>query len=289
MRPVAVILALLIASTGFSCGKSGNVLLSEFSGLYGGVPQFDAMRIADLQPALETAMAIKLAEVESIANNPEAPSFENTIAAFERSGRELHQVLVYRGIWRSNASTPEFRAVDQELTTRLAAFNSQLIQNDALFQRIRQVYNSKESKSLSADKQRLVWLIYDSFASDGATLQGEAKDRYAAINLRLAELQNQFGNNVLADEEGYVTYVAATQLSGLPQSFVAAAAAAANEREHAGEYAITNTRSSIDPFLTFSDERAFARAGVAHVHESRRQRRRTRQQRDHRGDRAAAR
>lgn len=255
MRPVAVILALLIASIGFSCGKSGNVLLSEFSGPYGGVPQFDAMQIADLQPALEMAMAIKLAEVESIANNPEAPSFENTIAAFERSGRELYRVLVYRGIWRSNASTPEFRAVDQDLATRLAAFNSQLIQNDALFQRIRQVYNSEESKSLSADKQRLIWLIYDSFASDGATLQGEAKDRYAAINLRLAELQNQFGNNVLADEEGYVTYVAATELSGLPQSFIAAAAAAANEREHAGEYAITNTRSSIDPFLTFSDER----------------------------------
>jgi peptidyl-dipeptidase Dcp len=100
-----------------------------------------------------------------------------------------------------------------------------------------------------------VWLVYDEFARNGATLEGEAKERYAAIDMRLAEIQTQFADNVLADEEGYVLYLTRDQLGGLPDSLVQAAATAAAERGREGEYAITNTRSSMDPFLTFSDER----------------------------------
>ena len=110
-------------------------------------------------------------------------------------------------------------------------------------------------KTLRPDQQRLLWLVYDDFARKGATLEGEAKERHAEINKRLAELHTNFSNNVLADEEGYVTYITKDQLSGLSESFIEAAAAAAAERDHEGEYAITNTRSSMDPFLTFSDER----------------------------------
>ena len=153
-------------------------------------------------------------------------------------------------------STPEFRAVQQEMAPKLSEFNSKITQNDALFQRVQSVYGSDEMKTLPPHEQRLVWLTYDGFASNGATLKGEAKERYAAINQRLAELHTQFGNNVLAEEEGYVTYVTAEQLGGLPDSFVAAAKAAAEERGHPGEFAITNTRSSMSPFLTFSDERS---------------------------------
>ena len=255
MRQAALILSLLFALAGSGCGKSSDVLLSEFTGPYGGVPRFDAMQVAALKPALETGMARRLAEIDAITKNPAPPDFDNTIVAFERSGRDLDRVLVYRGILSSNMSTPEFRDVQQELASRLAEFDSKIIQNDALFQRIKAVYESDASSTLRPDQQRLVWLTYDRFASGGATLQGAAKERYAAINQRLAELQTVFGNNVLADEEGYVTYITAQQLGGLPASFVAVAAAAATERGRAGEYAVTNTRSSIDPFLTFSDER----------------------------------
>ncbi len=233
----------------------GNVLLSKYSGPYGGVPHFAAMNVAGVKPALESGMARNLAEVDAIANNPAAPDFANTIIAFERAGEDLQRVFAYWGIWSSNMSTPEFRDIQQEMAPRLAEFNSRITQNDALFQRIKSVYESDESKALPPHEQRLVWLTYDGFASNGATLQGEAKERYAAINQRLAELHTRFGNNVLADEEGYVTYIAADELRGLPDSFIAAAAAAAEERGHPGEYAITNTRSSMDPFLTFSDER----------------------------------
>ncbi|MGB5580610.1 MAG: M3 family metallopeptidase [Woeseia sp.] len=235
---------------------AGNVLLSAYSGPYGGVPHFDRMDVAGLEAALEAGMARTLAEIDAIANNPEPPNFVNTIIAYERAGEDLDRVYTYDGIWGSNLSSPEYRAIDARMAPRLAAYRSKINQNDALFQRVKSVYESAEFKSLPPHEQRLVWLTYDGFASNGATLTGEAKERYAAINQRLAQLYTAFGNNVLADEENYVTYINSDQLGGLPQSFISAAKAAAEERGHSGEYAITNTRSSMDPFLTFSDERA---------------------------------
>ena len=234
---------------------NGNPLLAEWEGPYGGVPAFDRMDLAGLKPALEAGMEANLAEIEEIASSAEQPTFENTILAMERSGRPLERAFTYWGIWSGNMSTPEFREIQQEMAPRLAEFQSKITQNQALFERIKAVYESDEMDALRPDEQRLVWLVYDRFARNGATLEGEAKERYAAINQRLAELHTRFGNNVLADEEGYVTYIAEDRLSGLPDAFVQAAAAAATERGREGEYAITNTRSSMDPFLTFSDER----------------------------------
>ncbi len=232
-----------------------NVLLAEWTGPYGGVPAFDRMDLAYLKPALEAAMAENLEEIEAIAANPEPPTFENTIVALERTGQTLDRVLTYRGIWSSNMSSPEFREIQMEMAPKLSAHNSKIIQNQALFDRIRTVYESDEARTLRPDQRRLLQLVYDRFARNGATLAGEAKERYAEINQRLAELHTQYGNNILADEEGYVTYLSEDQLGGLPESFVRAAAAAAAERGREGEYAVTNTRSSMDPFLTFSDER----------------------------------
>jgi len=235
--------------------EEGNILLAEWTGPYGGVPPFDRMDLEDLQPALESGMAMQLEEIDVIADNPESPTFANTILAMEGAGRDLDRVMPLWGIWRGNLSSPEFREIQGEMAPKLAEFRTKITQNEALFARIKTVYESDEMESLRPDVQRLVWLIYDRFARNGATLEGAAKERYAAIDQRLAELHTQFGNNVLADEEGYVLYLTQDQLSGLPDSFVQAAAAGATERGHEGEYAITNTRSSMDPFLAFSDER----------------------------------
>ncbi|MDH3401954.1 MAG: M3 family metallopeptidase, partial [Chromatiales bacterium] len=232
-----------------------NILLAEWTGPYSGTPAFDKMDISLAKDAMEIGMASNLAELDEIANNPEPATFENTILAMEKSGELLNRAYPYWGIWSSNLSTPEFRAIQQEMAPKLADFQSKINQNDKLFARIKAVYEGEEYKALAPDQQRLVWLTYDGFASQGATLQGEAKDRYAAINQRLAELYTQFSNNVLADEEGYVTYLEETQLSGLSDSLKAVAAAAAEERGQPGKWAITNTRSSMDPFLTYSDER----------------------------------
>lgn len=232
-----------------------NVLLADWTGPYGGVPAFDRMDLAALKPALEAGMAMNLREIDAIAGNPESPTFENTLVALERAGRDIDRVFTYWGIWSSNRSTPEFREIQREMAPKLSEFRSTITQNQALFARIKAVYESDEKASLRPDQQRLVQLTYERFARNGAMLEEEAKERYAAINKRLAELHTQFANNVLADEEGYVLYLTRHQLSGLPASFVQAAAAAAAERGREGEYAITNTRSSMDPFLTFSDER----------------------------------
>ncbi|WP_342761213.1 M3 family metallopeptidase [Rubrivirga marina] len=232
-----------------------NPLLQEWTGPYGGVPAFDRMALDDLEPAIEAGMAAHLAEIDAIAQNPEPPTFENTIVAMERAGKPIERAFTYYGIWSSNLSSPEFREIQGRLAPRLAEYSSKVTQNAALFDRVRAVYEDRESLGLRDDEVRLVELVYDGFARNGATLEGDAKERYAAIDQRLAELHTRFGNNVLADEEGYVTYITQSQLSGLPASFVQAAAAAAEERGRPGEYAITNTRSSMDPFLTYSDER----------------------------------
>ncbi|MGB5476254.1 MAG: M3 family metallopeptidase [Thermoanaerobaculia bacterium] len=232
-----------------------NILLAEWVGPYGGVPAFDQMDLEGVRPALEAGMALNLEEIDAIASNPEPPTFENTIVAMEDVGRDLDRAFTYYRIWSANLSSPDFREIQQEMAPKLAEFRSKITQNAKLFERIKAVYESAERDGLRPDQQRLVWLVYDGFARNGATLEGEAKERYAAINQRLAELNTKFANNILADEEGYVLYLTKDQLRGLPDSLIQAAAAAASERGHEDEYAITNTRSSMDPFLTFSEER----------------------------------
>ncbi|WHI49694.1 M3 family metallopeptidase [Microbulbifer sp. MLAF003] len=234
---------------------ASNMLLAEWTGPYGGVPAFDKMNLKDLKPAIEKGIEINLAELEAIAANPAKPTFANTIVPMERGGAELGRATAYYGIWAANMSSPEFRKVQQELAPLWADYESKIYQNEALFNRIKAIYDQRNSMDLDAEQKRVVELIYTQFSTNGATVQGEAKERYAEINKRLAELYTKFSNNVLADEEGYDIFLTKDQLAGLPESFVAAAAALAEEKGEKGKYAITNSRSSMDPFLTYSDDR----------------------------------
>jgi peptidyl-dipeptidase Dcp len=233
-----------------------NPLLAEWSGPYGGVPAFDRMDLSLLEPAMLRAIELHLGELDAIATNPEPPTFENTIVAMERAGRAMDRFEAYYGIWSSNLSSPEFREIDTRLAPIESEYRSKITQNRELFARVQAVHRAKSTAALGPAEQRLVQLTYDRFARQGATLEGPAATRYAEIQRRLAELHTAFGNNVLADEEGHVLYLEANELGGLPESFKAAAAAAAASRGHAGKHAITNTRSSVEPFLTYSTERA---------------------------------
>jgi peptidyl-dipeptidase Dcp len=230
-------------------------LLAKWTGPFEGVPAFDKVSLIGLVAAIEEGMKQNLAEIDVIANNIEPATFENTIVEMERTGELLSRVFNYWGIWRSNMSSPEFREIQKSMAPKLAAFNSKISQNEALFKRVSLVYNSDEVKGLRADQQRLVLLTYNGFFRNGATLLGEAKQRYAQINQRLAELHTQFSSNVLSDEESYVLYLTDKQLGGLPQSVINSAASAAKDRQREGIFAITNTRSSMDPFLTYSTQR----------------------------------
>lgn len=199
-------------------------------------------------------MAENLAEVAAIADNPQAPNFENTIVALERSGRCLSRVSAVYSVWSSTMSSAEFQAVEREMQPKLAAFADKIHQNEALFRRIAAVHES--SQHLTPTQQRLSWHYHNNFVRAGARLTGAAKSRVAAINERLATLFANFSQNLLADETEHVLYLtSATDLDGLPESLRAAAQAAAVARGHAGEWAIVNTRSSMDPFLTYADRR----------------------------------
>lgn len=233
-----------------------NPLLATWTGPYGGVPPFDLIKVEHFKPALETAMAENLQEIDRIANDPAPPTFQNTIAAMENTARRLDRVGTAYGIWSSTMNGPEFQVVEREMAPRLAAFSDQITQNEKLFQRIDAVYNSPEKASWTPEQQRLAWVYYTNFVRQGAKLDATAKKRVAEINEELANHFTTFGQNVLADEtDQFLVIEKEADLAGLPQSLREAAASAATAKGHPGKWVITNTRSSVDPFLTYSTRR----------------------------------
>ena len=259
----SIIFCTLIVSTTFAQNKekaatmqTNNVLLEKWTGPYGGVPSFDKMNIQDIKPALEKGMALKLEEIDAITKNIDAPTFENTIVMMEKSGEVLDRVFKYYSILSGSLSSPEFREIQGEMAPILSEFSSKISQNRKLFERIKTVYENSLKNPLEADQQRVTQLIYERFSMDGAELDEAKKARYAEINKELSTLYTNFSNNILADEENYVVYLTKDQLSGLSELMVKAAEKTAKDKGHDGEYAITNTRSSMDPFLTYSNERA---------------------------------
>ncbi|HEY5075103.1 MAG TPA: M3 family metallopeptidase [Pyrinomonadaceae bacterium] len=233
-----------------------NPLLANWEGPYGGVPPFDKVQIALFKPALESAMMMNLMEIGNIARNSAAPTFENTIVAMERAGQMLDRVSTIYGVWGSTMAGPEFQAVQREMAPKRAAFNDQITQNEPLFKRIEAVYNSPNKNKLTSEQQRLTWLYYTNFVRSGAQLKLEAKARLSQINQQLAGLYTKFSQNVLAEEtDQFIVLKSEAELAGLPQSIRDAAAAAAVTKKQPGTWVLMNTRSSIDPFLTYSDRR----------------------------------
>ena len=235
---------------------AANPLLAEWQGPYGGVPPFDKVKIADFKPALEAAMAENLAEIEKIAKNPEAPTFENTIAEMERAGDAFDRVTTVYYIWGGNMATPEFQLIQREMAPKLSAFSDKITQNADLFKRIETIYNSPDKKKLTPEQQRLIWLRHTNFVRAGARLNAEQKARLSEINQALANHFTKFGQNLLAEETDlFVALKSEAELAGLPQSLKDAAAAAAVSKKIPNAWVISNTRSSVDPFLTYSDRR----------------------------------
>ena len=253
---IAASLAASAATPAEPTAAPANPLLAPWSGPYGGVPPFDEARVELLKPALEAGMAEQLAEIERIAANPAPPDFENTIAALERAGRTLDRVGTVYGIYSSNLNDPAVQAVEREMAPKLAAFQDQITQNEALFKRIAAVYETRETAGLTPEQQRLTWLRYTNFVRAGAKLDAAAKQRLSAINQQLAGLYTRFSQNVLADEnDQQVVIESEADLAGLPESARAGAAQVAASRGMPGKWVIANTRSSVEPFLTYSARR----------------------------------
>jgi peptidyl-dipeptidase Dcp len=232
-----------------------NILLADWSGPHAGVPPFDRVTPEMFPEALQFAIDELQREVRAVANARSAPTFENTVVPLERSGQRLDRVLAVFGVMTQNMATPAYQALDREWSPRLAAASDEIILNPALFQRIRTIYEARESSGLDAQQKRLVTRLYNQFVRQGANLNPEQKQQLTALNQRLAGLFSQFSEKVLADESTHIA-VSAADLRGVPEDVRNAAAAAARERNlPAGQFAIVNTRSAVDPILTFADNR----------------------------------
>ncbi|MEC7617683.1 MAG: M3 family peptidase, partial [Bacteroidota bacterium] len=178
-----------------SCStKTGvnNPLLQEWTGPYGGLPDFDQIDIGDVKDAMVTAMDMSLSEIEMISNNPDEPTFENTIEEMERSGAALDRAFCYYGILRSNISTPEFREIDVALAPQFADYYAKITQNQRLFSRLQIIYQRSQETPLEDDQQRVVELMYKDFEMNGAALDSISKVRYANINRELSSLYTTF-------------------------------------------------------------------------------------------------
>ncbi len=233
-----------------------NPLLLPWVGPYGGVPPFDKVAVDQFKPALEQSMADALAQMDRIAADPQPATFENTIAAMERATRGFERVVAVYGVWSANKKSPDFQKVEQEMEPKLAAFSDKITQNQPLFTRVQTVYDAREKSGLSAEEQRLAWKVYTDFVRAGAKLDASAKKRVAEINQRLAALFTLFGQHVLADENDlFLAIESEADLAGLPASLRTSAAAEAESRKMPGKWVIRNTRSSVVPFLTWSDRR----------------------------------
>jgi peptidyl-dipeptidase Dcp len=221
-----------------------------------GVPPFSRIRPEHFMPAFERAFSEHEAEIAAIAGNPEPQSFENTIVAYENSGRTLQRVDdVFHHLVAAD-SNEALLQIERDIAPRLAAHWNKVRLNEALFRRIDALYQQRETLALSPEQRRILERHHTSFRRHGAALAADKKRRLAAITERLAALGTAFSQNVLADEQSYALVLESeADLAGLPDFVRAAARGAAAERGMAGKHVVTLQRSSVEPFLQFSARR----------------------------------
>ncbi len=241
--------------TASDAALSGNPLLGQWTGPFG-LPPFESIAPEHYKPAFDQALAEQQRQISAIAESGEPPTFANTIEALERTGQTLKKVGGVFFNLAGSHTNDAIQAVEREMAPVLAKHRNSIFMNDALYRRVEALYQSRESLGLSPEQARVLDRYHTIFVRAGAKLAPEEKKRLAAITERLASLGTQFSQNVLADEKSYQLVLdGEADLEGLPSFLREAAAQAAEERGLNGKYAITLSRSSIEPFLQFSKRR----------------------------------
>lgn len=235
--------------------KNDNPFFAEFDTPFG-VPPFDLIKAEHYKPAIEEGMKQEKAEIEAILNNTDAPTFENTIVAYTRAGSFLDKVTsVLYGLNSAN-TTPEIQALVKELSPIMSAHSDEINLDPRLFARIKAVYEQKDDLSLEADQLYLLENLYSGFVRNGADLEGEAKEELKEINKQLSSLGVQFSQNLLGETNAYKLIIEdENDLEGLPENVIAAGAEAAKREGMEGKWLYTTQRSSMYPFLTYSENR----------------------------------
>ncbi|MCY1665660.1 M3 family metallopeptidase [Rhizobium sp. SL86] len=230
--------------------------LVEWKGL-NGLPHFDQVKDEDFASAFDAALDLHDAEIDAIANNPESPSFANTITALEIAGDDLSRVSAL--FWnKAGAHTNDLiQSLEREIAPKMSRHYSKIAMNEALFKRVDQLWEARENLGLTLEETRVLERHWKGFVRAGAKLSKSEQERLAAINERLAGLGAQFGQNVLGDEKAWSMILTTEEdLAGLPDFLRDAMAGAARERSAPeGSFAVTLSRSIIEPFLTFSSRR----------------------------------
>jgi peptidyl-dipeptidase Dcp len=238
-------------------GQQGNPLIQKWEDRYNGLPPFDKVKIEDFIPAEEFAIAEQRAEINLITSNKEAPTFANTVEAMEKTGITRKRVEAVYYVWQSSMGSPALDSIQEILEPRIAGFSDSISQNTALFKRIETVYNSPEKENLTPEQQRLCYKYYTNFVLAGAKLDEKSKARVAEINQKLASLFTKFNQHQLADEgDKFIEIKDVKELEGLAEDFKASMADAAEKKGKKGSWIISNTRSSIEPFLTSANNRS---------------------------------
>ena len=237
--------------------ETGNPLLDEWTTEFG-IPPFDKIETKHFEPAFEQAMKMHNQEIEAIVANESEPTFENTIVAMDNAGIKLYELNLIFGMLSSSDLDEEMQEIQNRMMPAIEKHYNSIMLNEALFERVKAVYQNRKSLNLDDVQLRLVEKNYNDFVRSGALLEGEAKERLMEINAELAELSIRFGNNLLAENGSFFLLLDASQVADLPEGVRNQAAEAAKSMGKEG-FVFTLDKPSMLPFLTYSKNRDLRR------------------------------
>lgn len=235
-----------------------NPFLEKYSAPHGTTP-FDKIKTGDYEPAIREGIRLQNAEIDAIIDNPEAPTFDNTVLAYEKSGELLQRVNTVFGNLLSAETNDDLQELAKEIMPLMSEHENNISLNEKLFARIKTVYEQQDKEEMNAEQAKLLEEIYNGFVRNGANLEGEAKEKYRALCKELSLLTLQFSENNLKETNEYkLILTEEAQLSGLPESAIEAAAETAKEKETEG-WVFTLQAPSYSPFMTYADNRDLRR------------------------------
>lgn len=246
----------LCSSVDSTMTKVNNPLLGDWHKEPFLLPPFGEIEVSHFEPAFQVAMEEQLQELQDIVDNEEEPSFANVIEVYDRSGSSLGKVGGVYGNYVSSLNTKEMQQVQTRLSPILSRHSSQTFTLPGLFDKIKTLHEQKDDLELNPEQLRLLERVYMDFTRQGAAMDAESQAEYANLKAQLAELQTKFNQNVMTDEEEWHMVLTRDQMDGCPESLIEAARQAALEKKYSeDEYAITTSRSLVEPFLTYANDR----------------------------------
>ena len=245
-------LAAVVAATAtFMASAQNNPFFSEFTGEHG-TPLFSQIKNEHYIPAIDRGIDLANKEIAAIVANSEAPTFENTIVALEKSGKDLSRVLgIYFALLECN-SDDEMMEMSMEISSKLSDYSTSIILNEPLWKRVRAVWEGRDKLNLTPEQQMLLKNTYESFALSGANLEGADRDEYKRLSSELSQLTTMFGQNVQKELPTYEIWLTKDDLAGLPESQVEAAALEAEKKGRKGEYLFTLDAPVYMAFMKYS-------------------------------------